>query len=290
MNLTQLAQAVLYGIMNGSGYILFASGIALTFGVMKVMNFAHGELYMIGGMLFFSLTSYAGMGTGAAMLIAILAGGILGFITNRVVIQPVLRVSALAPLLSTIALSFIMLNGSTAVWGAFARLITPSFLMGWVRAGGLVMSYVGIMVLITGISVGIGLHVFLAKAPMGKQMRATVQNLTGAKLVGINTQRVYDYVLIISSALAALGGILLGFIHTASPAMGQPMIILGFVIVVVAGMDNLLGATIMAIVIGITESLLITYAPSEFAESILYMVLIGILLIRPQGIFAKRGE
>jgi len=152
------------------------------------------------------------------------------------------------------------------------------------------MSYVGILVIITGISVGVGLHVFLAKAPMGKQMRATVQNLTGAKLVGINTKRVYDYVLIISSALAALAGILLGFIHTASPGMGQPMIILGFVIVVVAGMDNLLGATIMAIVIGIAESLLITYAPSEFAESILYMVLIAILLVRPQGLFARRGE
>lgn len=290
MDLTQLAQAVLYGIMNGSGYILFASGIALTFGVMNVMNFAHGELYMIGGMLFFSLTSYIGMGAGLAVLIAVLAGGLLGFATNRAVIQPVLRVSSLAPLLSTIALSFIMLNGSTAVWGAFARLITPAFLMGWVRAGGLVMSYVGILVIVTGISVGVGLHAFLAKAPMGKQMRATVQNLTGAKLVGINTKRVYDYVLIISSALAALGGILLGFIHTASPGMGQPMIILGFVIVVVAGMDNLLGATIMAIVIGITESLLITYAPSEFAESILYMVLIAILLIRPQGLFARRGE
>jgi len=290
MDLTQLAQAVLYGIMNGSGYILFASGIALTFGVMKVMNFAHGEMYMIGGMLFFSLTKYAGMSAAVAALITIFAGGVLGLVTNRVVIQPVLRFSSLAPLLSTMALSFIMLNGGTAIWGANAMLILPSFLMGWVRAGGLVLSYAGILVVITAISVGVGLHVFLTKASMGKQMRATVQNLTGAKLVGINTKRVYDYVLIISAALAALGGILLGFIRTASPGMGQPMIILGFVIVVVAGMDNLLSATIMAIVIGITESLLITYAPSEFAESILYIVLIVILLIRPEGIFRRRGE
>ena len=290
MDLTQLGQTVLYGFMNGSGYILFASGIALTFGVMKVMNFAHGELYMIGGMLFYSLTRYAGMGAIAAVLIAIFAGGILGLVTNRVVIQPVLRISSLAPLLSTMALSFIMLNGGTAVWGAFGRIILPPFLTGAVRAGGLVISYAGIAVIITGILVGIGLHVFLAKAPMGKQMRATVQNLTGAKLVGINTKRVYDFVLIISTVLATLGGILLGFIHTASPSMGQPMIILGFVIVVVAGMDNLLSATIMAIVIGITESLLITYAPSEFAESILYMVLVVILLIRPAGIFARRRE
>ncbi len=290
MDWTQLGQAVLYGFMNGCGYILFASGIALTFGVMKVMNFAHGEMYMIGGMLFYSLTRFAGMGAIASVLIAVFAGCVLGFVTNRVVIQPVLRVSSLAPLLSTMALSFIVLNGGTAIWGAFGRLIGPPFLKGWVNAGGLVMSYAGILVVITGISVGVGLHVFLAKAPMGMQMRATVQNLTGAQLVGINTKRVYDFVLIISSALAVLGGILLGFIHTASPGMGQPMIILGFVIVVVAGMDNLLSATIMAIVIGITESLLITYAPSEFAESILYIVLVLLLLIRPEGIFAGRRE
>jgi len=290
MDLTHLAQTVLYGVMNGSGYILFASGIALTFGVMKVMNFAHGEMYMIGGMLFFSLTSYAGMSAFAAVLIAVFAGGVLGFVTNRIVIQPVLRISSLAPLLSTMALSFIMLNGGTATWGAFAMLILPSSLTGWVRAGGLVLSYAGILLVVAGISVGVGLHVFLAKAPVGKQMRATVQNLTGSQLVGINTKRVYDYVLIISAALAALGGILLGFIHTASPAMGQPMLILGFVIVVVAGMDNLLSVTIMAIVIGITESLLITYAPSEFAESILYIVLIIILLIRPEGISTRREE
>jgi len=290
MDLTQLAQAVLYGLMNGSGYVLFASGIALTFGVMKVMNFAHGEMYMIGGMLFFSLTRYVEMNAIAAVLIAVFAGGVLGFVTNRIVIQPVLRISTLAPLLSTMALSFIILNGGTATWGAFAMLILPSSLMGWVRAGGLVLSYAGILLVVAGISVGVGLHIFLAKAPVGKQMRATVQNLSGAQLVGINTKRVYDYVLIISAALAALGGILLGFIHTASPSMGQPMLILGFVIVVVAGMDNLLSATIMAIVIGITESLLITYAPSEFAESILYIILIIVLLIRPEGILARRGE
>jgi branched-chain amino acid transport system permease protein len=290
MDLTQLAQAILYGIMNGSGYILFASGIALTFGVMKVMNFAHGEMYMIGGMLFFSLTRYAEMSAPLALLMAVIAGGVLGFATNRIVIQPVLRISSLAPLLSTMALSFIMLNGGTAIWGANAMLIMPPSLMGWVRGGGLVMSYTGILVIATGVAVGVGLHVFLAITPLGKQMRATVQNLTGAKLVGINTKRVYDYVLIISAALASLGGILLGFIRTARPGMGQPMLILGFVIVVVAGMDSLLSATIMAIVIGITESLLITYAPSEFAESILYIVLVVILLIRPQGIFTRRGE
>lgn len=290
MDLTQLAQAILYGIMNGSGYVLFASGLALTFGVMKVMNFAHGEMYMIGGMLFFSLTRYAEMSAPLAMLVAVIAGGLLGFATNRVVIQPVLRVSTLAPLLSTMALSFIMLNGGTAIWGANAMLIMPPSLMGWVRAGGLVMSYSGFLVIGAGVAVGVGLHVFLAITPLGKQMRATVQNLTGAKLVGVNTKRIYDYVLIISAASAALGGILLGFIRTARPGMGQPMIILGFVIVVIAGMDSLLSATIMAIVIGITESLLITYAPSEFAESILYTVLVVILLIRPQGIFRKRGE
>lgn len=274
--------------MNGSGYILFASGMALTFGVMRVMNFAHGEIYMMGGMLTYALTRSAGMNIIEAAVLAIIIVAILGLVVNRVVIQPVLAVSAAAPLLATIALSFILLNGAGAIWSNIARIILPSALFGTVRGGGLAISYAGLAVIAAGILIGVGLHVFMAKAPLGKQMRATVQNITGANLVGINTKRIYDYTLIISSALAAMGAILLGFIHTVNPAMGQPVLLIGFVIVVVAGMGNLLGAAITALGVGIVESLLVTYSVPEYAEAMIYVMLIVILLIRPEGLFTRK--
>lgn len=274
--------------MNGSGYILFAAGMALTFGVMRVMNFAHGEIYMMGGMLTYALMKSAGLNIVEAAVLSILIVAILGLVVNRVVIQPVLAVSAVAPLLATIALSFILLNGAGAIWSNIARIILPSALFGTVRGGGLAISYSGLLVIGVGILVGVGLYVFMAKAPLGKQMRATVQNLTGANLVGINTRRIYDYTLIISSALAAMGAILLGFIHTVNPAMGQPVLLIGFVIVVVAGMGNLLGAAITALGVGIVESLLVTYAVPEYAEAMIYVMLIVILLIRPEGLFTRK--
>lgn len=274
--------------MNGSGYMLFAAGMALTFGVMRVMNFAHGEIYMMGGMLTYALTRSAGLNIVEAAVLAIIIVAILGLVVNRVVIQPVLAVSAAAPLLATIALSFILLNGAGAIWSNIARIILPSALFGTIRGGGVAISYAGLAVIAAGISIGVGLHVFMAKAPLGKQMRATVQNITGASLVGINTKRIYDFTLIISSALAALGAILLGFIHTVNPAMGQPVLLIGFVIVVVAGMGNLLGATIVAVGVGIVESLLVTYSIPEYADAIIYVMLIIILLIRPEGLFTRK--
>jgi branched-chain amino acid transport system permease protein len=274
--------------MNGSGYILFAAGMALTFGVMRVMNFAHGEIYMMGGMLTYALTRSAGLNIVEAAVLAIIIVAILGLVVNRVVIQPVLAVSAAAPLLATIALSFILLNGAGAIWSNIARIILPSALFGTIRGGGVAISYAGLAVIAAGILIAVGLHVFMAKAPLGKQMRATVQNITGASLVGINTKRIYDFTLIISSALAALGAILLGFIHTVNPAMGQPVLLIGFVIVVVAGMGNLLGAAITAVGVGIVESLLVTYAVPEYAEAMIYVMLIIILLIRPEGLFTRK--
>jgi branched-chain amino acid transport system permease protein len=285
---TAFGQAVIFGIMNGSGYILFAAGMALTFGVMRVMNFAHGEIYMMGGMLTYALTRSAGLNIVEAAVLAIIIVAILGLVVNRVVIQPVLAVSAAAPLLATIALSFILLNGAGAIWSNIARIILPSALFGTIRGGGVAISYAGLAVIAAGILIAVGLHVFMAKAPLGKQMRATVQNITGASLVGINTKRIYDFTLIISSALAALGAILLGFIHTVNPAMGQPVLLIGFVIVVVAGMGNLLGAAITAVGVGIVESLLVTYAVPEYAEAMIYVMLIIILLIRPEGLFTRK--
>ena len=289
MDVTMLGQNLLYGLMNGAGYALFAIGLVLTFGIMRVINFAHGELYMLGAMLVFALTRYLGLNlfTAAAIGIATVAGG--GYIVNRFVIQPMLSTSALAPLLSTLALSLVMLYGSEAILTAHPRVL-PSPFTGVIHVAGLVMPQTGLAVIIVGLAVGVGFYIFLEKATLGKQMRATVQSLSGARLIGIDTKRIYTYTLVISAGLAALGGILLAFLHTASVAMGQTVLIKGFVIVVVAGMGNLFAATIVAVVIGLLESLFVFYTAEQYAPAFLYLVMIAVLLLRPQGLFvARRG-
>lgn len=285
-----LGQNVLYGVINGSAYLLFAIGLTLVFGVMRVINFAHGELYMLGGMLVFELIKNLGVSVIPAVLIAILAVGALGFVVNRLVIQTVLPVSPLVPLLSTLALSLVILNGAGAVWSMDPRIIKPAALRPVLRAGGFAMPSTGLIIIITGILVTIGLYLFLTRTSMGNQMRATVQNLTGAKLVGINTARVYDYAFILAAVLAAVGGILVGFARVVLPAMGQPMLMLGFVIVIVAGMGNVIGAAIIAFIIGIIESLLAVYTWPTYAPAMIYTGLVIALLARPQGVFGAARE
>ena len=287
--MTDLPQVLWYGVMNGSAYVLFAIGLALGFGVMRVMNFAHGELYMLGGMGIFVFTHYLGLNLLVAAAVSIFLVAMFGIVVNRVAVLPVYRVSILAPMISTLALSLMLLYGFEAIFTTTAKLIRSPLTKVWF-VGGVHFSAIGLTVVLTAALVTAGLYLFLQRTRMGKQMRATVQNITGARLVGINTTRVYDYTFFIVAGLAALGGILMALLHTANTAMGQPALILGFVIVIVAGMGNLVGATVVALIVGIIESVLSFYAVAEYTQAFLYLILVIVLLVRPRGLFAARGD
>ena len=136
----------------------------------------------------------------------------------------------------------------------------------------------------------VGLHLLLTKTRLGKMMRATAQNLTGARLIGTNTQRVYDFTLIIASAIAGLAGILMLLISTAYPTMGQPLLLMGFSVVIVAGMGNLKGAVVVGLSLGVMEALFGQYVDTYFRSAFVYAVMVIVLLLRPQGLFGKRLE
>jgi branched-chain amino acid transport system permease protein len=288
MNFVALGQAMWYGTVNGAGYVLFSSGLALVFGIMKVINIAHGELFMLGAVSMFALAHYTGMNIFGASLLAVVGVAAIGIAINRAVVQPTFKVSQLAPLLATLGLSLIMQYGTFTIFGPYARLAPQPF-VGVNNVYGIAIGHVPLMIVITSVVVVILLQIFLAKTRWGKEMRATVQNLTGANLVGINTKRVYDLTFALASGLAALGGILLGIFHTVVPSMGQPMLITGFVIIIVAGMGNLVGAAIVGFIVGIVESLLIAYTWPAYTPAFIYLILVAVLLIRPQGLFGAKS-
>jgi branched-chain amino acid transport system permease protein len=144
------------------------------------------------------------------------------------------------------------------------------------------------MLFILGAAAVYGLYLLLSKIKLGKMMRATSQNQVGAQLVGVNTRRVYDYTLMFAAALAALAGILMAPIISAHPFMGQPLLIMGFAVVIVAGMGNLLGALIVGIVLGVVEALFGQYVSTYYRTPFIYAIMILILLSRPQGLFGRR--
>lgn len=268
-------------------YALFATGLTLVFGILFVINLAHGELFMLGAILAYVLMTHLGMNFFLAAFITIALVAAFGFVFNRIAIQPVRARSTWAPLISTLGMSLILLYGILATLGPTAHFLETPF-TGITHIGTMGVTTEGIVLFGIGSAALVWLYLFLRRARIGKDMRATIQNPVGASLCGINTSRVYDYTLIMAFGLAALGGILLAVLSTADPYMGQAMLLKGFAIVIVAGMGNLAGTVILGVIIGVIESLFSVLVTPYFRETLIYGILVVVLLLKPEGLFARR--
>ncbi len=282
-----IGQQLWNGLLNGSIYVIFAAGLSLVFGVMRVINMAHGELTMLGAMLLYTVTSWLGLGyfAGAALVVVIMA--LAGFLVNRVTVRPFLGQSELVVILSTVALSFVLLNGSLVVWGSAPKGVDEPFNR-ILKLGGVHITTAGLLLVGVCFAAVLGLYLMLSHTKLGKKTRATGQNLLGARLIGINTTAVYDSTLMIASGLAALAGVLIVLVSTSSPNLGQPLLITGFAVVIVAGMGNVAGAVAVGLFLGITEALFGQFISTYYRQGYLYVVMIAVLLLRPQGLFGRR--
>lgn len=282
-----VGQQLWNGLLNGSIYVIFAAGLSLVFGVMRVINMAHGELTMLGAMLLYTATSLVGLGyfTGALLVVALMA--LAGFFVNRVTVRPFLGQSELVVILSTVALSFMLLNGSLVVWGSTPKGVEEPF-NEIVKVGDVHITTAGLLLVGVCFAAVLTLYLMLTRTKLGKKTRATGQNLLGARLIGINTTAVYDTTLIIASGLAALAGVLIVLVSTSSPNLGQPLLITGFAVVIVAGMGNVAGAVAVGLFLGVTEALFGQFISTYYRQGYLYVVMIIVLLLRPQGLFGRK--
>lgn len=287
MSWIRIVQAAWFGVVTGVSYAIFASGLTLVFGTLSVANLAHGEMLMLGAILAYILMTYLGMNFFLAAFISVGSVAAFGFVLNRIAVKPLIGKSPWATLISTLGVSIILLRSILATLGPTAHFVETPF-TGITHIGTMTVATEGIVLFGVGSAAIVGLHLFLRRARVGKDMLATIQNPVGASLCGINTSRVYDYTLIMASGLAALGGTLLAVLTTADPFIGQAMILKGFVIVIVAGMGNLVGAAILGVIIGVTESLFSVLVSPYFRETFIYGIMIVVLLLRPEGLFARR--
>ena len=287
MNWDIVGQQLWNGLLNGSIYVIFAAGLSLVFGVMRVINMAHGELTMLGAMLLYTATKLVGLGyfAGAALVVVIMA--LAGFLVNRVTVRPFLGRSELVVILSTVALSFMLLHGSFVVWGSEPKGVDEPF-NEIIKVGGVYLTTAGLLLVGVCFVAVLALYLMLTRTKLGKMTRATGQNLLGARLIGINTTAIYDTTLIIASGLAALAGVLIVLVSTASPNLGQPLLITGFAVVIVAGMGNVGGAVAVGLFLGVTEALFGQFISTYYRQGYLYVVMIIVLLLRPQGLFGRK--
>jgi branched-chain amino acid transport system permease protein len=276
-----------YGLEHGAVYVVFAMGLTLGFGVMGIMNLAHGEICMLGAMGVYTLMAYLGLSFFPAAALSIVLVSAFGVLFNWVAVRPLVERNPMSVLLATIAMSFILVNGGNIVWGTTPKVLKFPFPHVF-RPGGVAVSMKGITLVIVSAIAVIALYLFLGKTQIGKVMRATSQHPVGARLVGINIRRTYTYTMVVASALAAIAGIFLLPLVAAFPAMGQGLLITGFVVVIVGGMGNVTGCVVVGLAIGIIEAMFGQYVNMLFRGAFIYGIMIVVLLLKPEGLFARR--
>jgi branched-chain amino acid transport system permease protein len=284
---TLLAQ-VFTGLVLGMIYVLLAIGLSLIFGLMTVVNFAHGALFMLGAYFGVFLLNYT-KSFWVALIVAPLMVGALGLLMERFLIRRLYGRSPDDPLLLTFGLSLILVEGVKVLWGKIGlTLDPPRALAGAVNLG--FMSFPAYRIFLIGVTVAvlIGLYFFLGRTNIGLIIRAGSRDPLMVRALGIDLGRVWLVVFGIGTALAGLAGILAGPMRGAYAEMGVTMVIESFVVIVVGGMGSLLGAVVAGLLIGQVVGLTTLFMPKA-AEIMVFVVMAVVLLVRPSGLFGEAG-
>jgi branched-chain amino acid transport system permease protein len=285
---TALAAQVFTGLVLGGIFVLLATGLSLIFGLMTVVNFAHGSLYMLGAYFGFFLLGLTGS-FWLSLVLAPLMVFVLGLVIERVLVRPLYGRSVDDPLLLTFGLSLVVVEAVRITWGKIGLTVDPPrALAGAVDLGFMTFPRYRFFVIAVTAIVLIGLWLFLERTNVGLIIRAGSRDPLMVRALGLDLGRIWLLVFGIGAGLAGLAGILAGPMRPVYPEMGITMVIESFVVVVVGGMGSLLGAVVAGVLIGEVVSLTTFFAP-KLSEIMIFVVMAVVLLVRPSGLFGEAG-
>ncbi len=285
--LEQLITYIFNGAIIGSAYGLMGVGLTLIFGLMNVVNFAHGEIYMLGAFVLFSLVTLLHFNYFLSIIIGMAAMLLFGAVLERLVIKPIRHAPVLMTALATMGLSIFIKNTALLIWGGVPKKILNPFPTASLKLGFLYVTELRIFCLFITIFFILLLHYLIKKTKLGKAMRATFENKDAAALMGIRVDRIYLYTFGIGSVLAATAGMLLGTIYLVYPTMGELAVLKAFIVVIMGGMGNFVGAFFSGIVLGISESMGAGFVSTGYKDAVGFVIVILVLLFRPQGLFGE---
>ncbi len=302
-SLDSFLQYVVIGLTKGSLFALIALGYTMVYGIVELINFAHGDLFMLGSFLALTVLGWAGAASDAPTDRQMVVGLALCFVlcpvfcaalnvgVDRVVYRPLRNAPKLAPLVSAIGVSFIFMNAGL-FWGGpqdikFPNLIPDTVLVG--NPDGVRLTYKDLLVVAVTVPLMLALTGFVRLTPLGKAMRATAQNPTAAQLMGINTERVIAATFAIGGALAGAAGVVYGLtINTISYQVGFQNGLYAFTAAVLGGIGNIPGAVLGSLIIGLVTSLGSAYVGDRWTNALVFAILIVILVFRPSGLLGTR--
>jgi branched-chain amino acid transport system permease protein len=283
-------QLLANGLVNGSFYALSAIGLTLVFGLMRVVNFAHGDIYMVGGLLGWALTANLGLGFFPALGIVIVVMGLTGWIVERVLIERVREQGEEPGILLTIGLSIFLVNTALVIVGTAPQKVVTPVLNKPVFLGPVVLTEARLFIVAMAAVLILAAHLFVQYTKVGRAMRATFQDTMAAKLVGIKTAHIYASTFALGTILAGVAGMLLGSIYVAQATIGGLVSLKAFVVVILGGLGSFAGAILGGLMLGVAEAFFGGYVATGYVDAIGFALVIVMLLVRPYGLFAKRAE
>ena len=288
-------QQVINGLSLGAIYALIALGYTMVYGVLRLINFAHGDVYMLGAFVGFYFANALNLDSNPSVLwaivvtmgsMAVCAG--IGVLIERFAYRPVRHHSRLTSLITAIGVSLLLEYGGQVVFGATPRFFPQMIRSETYAAGGVQITNQNLLIIVVAVVVMVGLEFIVHRTRIGKAMRATSYNLSVAKLMGINTDFVIAFTFALGSALAAAGGVMVALaIPRIDPLMGLMTGLKAFVAAVLGGIGNIPGAMIGGLVIGLMETWLSATAYSTYRDAVAFAVLILILIVRPSGVLGS---
>ncbi len=281
---------LVWGVAIGCVYILLATGLNIIFGVMKLVNFAHGQLLMISAFLTWTISVSLGLNAYIAILVSMFVVALLGVVVERFTFRKVLGTDKLNEIFVSLGLIYIFENVAMLIWGANSKQVVSPFYGMSVGLPGLSITYDRVIAVFVVVAALVIFGLLLWKTKIGLAMRATSQRNTTAMLMGINVQKVYMITFAIGAALAAVAGGLYGIIYPFDYQVGALPTIIAFAIIIMGGLGSIKGAIIGGLLYGITEQMATLFLGGTWGSAVAFALLIVVLIIRPNGIFGEKGE
>jgi branched-chain amino acid transport system permease protein len=286
---SMIYQQVINGLMLGASYALVAIGYTLIFGVLGLLYFAHGEIFMVGAFVGLYLVLYAGANIWLALLGATIACAALGVMAVYVAVRPVPKDRPLAPLISTIGLTIILQNLAVYIFGGQQVAFPETIKQTLYTIGPITISSVQLFILGVAVALMVALWLFIERTKMGRAIRATAENHETAALLGVDVNKVIIVTFIIGSGIAGIAGVLDGIKNSGvSPFMGLSAGVKGLIVMLLGGLGNVFGAMVAGLMLGMIEILSAAYIGTTERDLFSFLILILILIYKPTGLFGTR--
>ena len=283
-----LLQAVINGLLFGAVYATIGIGFSLVWGVMNIINVAHGSFIMIGAYLSYTLYTVAGIDPFLSIPIVMAALFVIAYVIQKFVLNRVVRGSVFITLTFTFGLQILIANVCLLIWSADYRSVKLPYSSAGFQIGGVVIPLVrlgifAVALILTGL-----FYLFMRRTKTGIAINATALNFEGAKTVGIDVFNIYAITFGVSAALAGAAGCLISPIMSVNPFVGGPLVAKAFVIAILGGLGSTIGALVGGLVLGLVETVGTVFIPSSYQELLGFSVLVLVLVFRPQGLLGKR--